>query len=286
MVELGFPVAAAERGRRVIVSLNEEFQVGDHDFTRFSIIPSVIFHIDIPDSIEGSWYDGQVCVTLKEAAFQPSSALRHATELSLWLTARIGHQSVMFLYTDGGPDHRLTFVSTQLSLIALFLNLDLDLLCAARTAPNQSWRNPVECMMSIVNLGLQSIGLMRKEMSSEAEKALKNCNSLKQLRSPFRQEISLSIQQPIDLVADVMSRLQLKGKKIEVETGCSEFEEECFWEVLQQIEPSLSSDDTTREKIKDKEKLQAFLNHCCQVPHYTYCIKKCGKDDCSICKPV
>ena len=74
--EPGFPVAAAERGRRVIVSLNEEFQVGDHDFTRFSIIPSVIFHIDIPDSIEGSWYDGQVCVTLKEAAFQPSSALR------------------------------------------------------------------------------------------------------------------------------------------------------------------------------------------------------------------
>ena len=95
--------------------------------------------------------------------------------------------------------------------------VDLDLLCAARTAPNQSWRNPVEHMMSIVNLGLQSIGLMRKEVSSEAEKALKNCNSLKQLRSagePFRQEISLSIQQPIDLVADVMSRLQLKGKNL------------------------------------------------------------------------
>ena len=144
-------------------------------------------------------------------------------------------------------------------------------------------------MMSIVNLGLQSIGLMRKEMSSEAEKALKNCNSLKQLRSagePFRQEISLSIQQPIDLVADVLSRLQLKGKKFEVETGCSEFEEECFWEVLQQIEPSLSSDDTTREKIKDKEKLQAFLNHCVKFDTYTYCIKKCGKDDCSICKPI
>ena len=72
-------------------------------------------------------------------------------------------------------------------------------------------------MMSIVNLGLQSIGLMRKEMSSEAEKALKNCNSLKQIRSagePFSQEISLSIQQPIDLVADVMSRLELKREKI------------------------------------------------------------------------
>ncbi len=66
--------------------------------------------------------------------------------------------------------------------------------------------------MSIVNFRLQSIGLMRKEMSSEAEKALKNCNSLKQIRSagePFRQ----SIQQSIDLVTNVMSWLELKGEK-------------------------------------------------------------------------
>ena len=80
--EPGFPMAAAESGQRVIVSLKEEFQVGDHDFTRFSIIPSVIFCVDIPESIEGSWYDGQVCVTLKEAVFQPSSPMRHGTELN------------------------------------------------------------------------------------------------------------------------------------------------------------------------------------------------------------
>ena len=36
-------MAAEESGRRVIASLNEEFQVGDHDFTRFGIIPSVMF---------------------------------------------------------------------------------------------------------------------------------------------------------------------------------------------------------------------------------------------------
>ena len=61
VVEPNFTVAAAERGRRVIISLYEEFQVGDHDFTRFSIIPSVISRIDIPENIEESWYDGQVC---------------------------------------------------------------------------------------------------------------------------------------------------------------------------------------------------------------------------------
>ena len=78
--EPGYPVAAAERGRRVIVSLNENFEVADHDFTRFSIIPGVIFCVDIPETIEGSWYDGQVCVVFKEAAFQPSSPIRHATD--------------------------------------------------------------------------------------------------------------------------------------------------------------------------------------------------------------
>ena len=132
------------------------------------------------DTIEGSWYSGQVRVTFKEGVFQPSSPMRHRAELSSWLTTQLGSKSILFLYSDGEPDHRLTYVSTQLSLIALFLNLNLDL-CAARTAPNQLWRNPVERIMSVVNLGLQSVGVMRKEMPAEAEKAIKNCNSLKQI---------------------------------------------------------------------------------------------------------
>ena len=159
---------------------------------------------------------------LKDAVFQPSSSMRHGAELNSWLTRQIGDKSIMFLYTDGGPDHRLTYVSTQLSLIALFLNLNLDLLCAARTAPNQSWRNPVERIMSVVNLGLQSIGLMRKEMNTDAEKALRNCNSLKQVRSTgeqYKKEITESILQPIDLLSGIMQRLELKGKHFEVRSA-------------------------------------------------------------------
>lgn len=36
-----YPVAATDRGRRVIVGRNESFEVADHDFTKFGIIPSV-----------------------------------------------------------------------------------------------------------------------------------------------------------------------------------------------------------------------------------------------------
>ncbi len=68
----------------------------------------------------------------------------------------------------------------------------------------------------MVNLGLQSVGLMRKEMPSAAEKALKNKNSLKELRlagNQFRTDIAASIQPVVDLLSDIMQRLELKGKR-------------------------------------------------------------------------
>ena len=71
--EPGFPLAAAERGRRVLVTQGSSFQVGDHDFTIFSLIPSVCLLVDIPTSVESSWYTGTVLVGLKEAAFEASS---------------------------------------------------------------------------------------------------------------------------------------------------------------------------------------------------------------------
>ena len=50
-----------------------------------------------------------------------------------------GRPNILFVYSDGGPDHRLTFLNVKLSLIALFMNLDLDVLIAGRTAPSYSW---------------------------------------------------------------------------------------------------------------------------------------------------
>ncbi len=57
--EPGYPVAAAERGRRVLVREDEWFTVGDHDFTKFSIVPSVVFIINIPEVISDSWFSGK-----------------------------------------------------------------------------------------------------------------------------------------------------------------------------------------------------------------------------------
>ena len=50
--EPGFLVAAVERGKEGNVSKTEWFIIGDHDFTRFSLIPSVALVVNIPDSFE------------------------------------------------------------------------------------------------------------------------------------------------------------------------------------------------------------------------------------------
>ena len=96
------PVAAAERGRQVLVHSSTSFQVANHDFTRFSVIPSVALVVDIPDCISGSWYTGDVHVLYKDSAFEPSSPIRHATELASLLSEKALTHPVLFIYSDGG----------------------------------------------------------------------------------------------------------------------------------------------------------------------------------------
>ena len=99
-------------------------------------------------------------------SFQPSSPIRHVTELEGILVNSSTASPTLLLYTDGGPDHRLTYVSVQISLICVFLSLDLNFLCAVCTPPYHSWKNPAERIMSILDLGLQSVGVMRQETKS------------------------------------------------------------------------------------------------------------------------
>ena len=90
---------------------------------------------------------------LKENAFEASSALRHAAELNAVLNDEGNTKPVECHYHDGGPDHNVRFVRTQLVQTAYFLARDLDLLISVQTPPNHSWKNPA--VMSNLNLGLQ-----------------------------------------------------------------------------------------------------------------------------------
>ena len=99
---LGYLVAATERGRQVLTAAGLEFQVGDHDFPKFSIMA---LQLGIPDDISGSWYSGLVNALFKEGAFEPSNPTRHMTELASIIETESHSKAILFLYTDGPPAH-------------------------------------------------------------------------------------------------------------------------------------------------------------------------------------
>lgn len=232
---------------------------------------------------------GQVWIGLKDAVFQSSSPLRHAAELQKLLLQRVQDRTMLFIYADGGPDHRLTYVSVQLSLIALFLNLNLDVLIACRTAPNHSWTNPVKRIMSILNIVLQCVGLMRKKMCNEFEADTATCNNLKQLREALGNKLSSvldSLKPVFDLLHSIFTRLTLKGETFKLYNAASEADIEEFWSVLLLIDGSLTIEDTSKKVVNTKKTLCEYIKHCCQVRHYSFQIKKCGLSSCTICKAV
>ena len=286
-------MAATERGRRVPVRADEFLTVADHDFTKFGMVPSCILVIDLPEVISESWYRGQVFVSLKETTFEPSSPFRHACELHQALESLSFDKSVLFVYSDGGPDHRLTYVSVQLSLICLFLKLDLDYLCAGRTAPYHSWRNPVERVMSILNLGLQCVGIARSKMPDEYEKEAAKCNNLSQLRKiaekepGFVQAVGDSISPVKCLLSSVFTRLYLKEKQIQCYAAAKPDEISDFWSVIIALDATLDENGKyVKANIENHETIYRFIQHCCQASHYTFDILKCGDSSCTLCKPV
>ena len=115
--EPGFPLAAAER---VLALVGSSFKVGDHNFTKYSQYSTISF-VDCRHfgrhPFSGSCYSGQVLVGLKDATFKPSSPKGHAAELGNILSAVIQGRVVLLIYSDGGPNHRVAYVSIQLALI-------------------------------------------------------------------------------------------------------------------------------------------------------------------------
>ena len=202
-------------------------------------------------------------------------------------------KAVLFLYSDRGPGHRFTYVSVQLSLVCLFLKLDLDFLCAGRTAPYHSWRNPVERVMAILNLGLQCVGLAREKMPDEYEKEVAKCNNLTQLRKiaerndQFVGAVRDSLSPVKSLPCGIFSRLQLQEKPILAYESATPQEISDFWTAVMAVDETLEEGRRyVKANIDEHKKISEFLQHCCRTAHYTFDVLKCGKDTCKICKPV
>lgn len=159
----------------------------DHDFNCDSITPSVKLLVTPPTTDDAktpaSYYDGKVYVSLKDATLQASNPLRHAAE-TLAAIKHAGHEGVKVLVikTDGGPDRNNKRIAVQLAFLALALEMDLDCCVLVRTTPGQSYVNPVERVMSVLNLGLYGVALERGNCGVATETLLTTNQSMKTRR--------------------------------------------------------------------------------------------------------
>ena len=298
-------VSTGVRNRRSMVAQNSTLAAADHDFTKLSITPSVTFFILIPNEISGSFYDGQVFVSYKDATFEPSSAIRHSTEFLTALNIQYTHQimpPILCLYTDGGPDHRCNYGSVQIALICLFLSGNFDLLIAVRTAPNHSWTNPAERIMSILNLGLQGVALKCDQMSPESEALFNTANTLDDIRTKAQEsnklesELKESIASVQNMLNKRTERLSLKEKKFKcndsanMEAITELFEVKIyhlfifytfllilifvqfliFKQSIHTIDPTLTIEETTQVQIRHHTALIEFMDTHCRTRAYSF----------------
>ena len=174
---------------------------------------------DIPERVDKSWYRGKACVGIKISATDPSTALQNGTEVASALIEKFDTKEavppVLIFYTDGGPEHRTTYLSVK---ICLQKYLDLDRVLAVHTAPGHSYRNPVEKINCLLNIGLYGIGCMRQHLTDPFfEQSLSRSTGLVDVRKLIEKNSDRNTKllkeccQPcMNLISETFSRLKLK----------------------------------------------------------------------------
>ena len=129
---------------------------------------------------------------------------------------------ILALIANGGPDHRLQYLRTQILMICFFLNHYLDYIIAVYRAAYQSPKS-----WSIVNFTLQVVVLMRQSMVEEFEKMMsgKNSPKIRELAKKHPDFKRMHLQRAWFNYARcyMLNRLDLKGKLfLSMESGTDE----------------------------------------------------------------
>ena len=291
-----FPVAAVARGKRVLVAKDQLFQVADHDISSLTLTPTVLLSHDIPGDVDKSWYRGIPYVYLKITATDPSSALRNAAEIENVLTQRFNGKEnippIIIIYTDGGSEHRSNFLSVKIALITLQKSLNVDMLLAICPAPGHSYRNPVDKVNCILNIGLYGIGVMRQPITDDPffEKKLlatgntEDVRNLLKEKSSYTNHLKKSLEPCMSLIKESFSYLRLKENNILTRENVTNTEIESLLK-NSNLDAHLTGKETMAD-LKNCPKLDAYLSHCTKERHYFFSVKKCGDNDCTSCKPI
>ena len=138
------------------------------------------------------------------------------------------------------------------------------MLIALRTAPYHSWKNPCERVNCILNIGLQSIGLMRSPMSEGYENLMKSSSSMNAIRkeaeaNPMLQDaLHDSLESVKLLMSTTFQRLVLKDVPYE---AASQHQMSGLWNCVGDMNPKLKPDMKAKKDISGCPDLKAFIDH-------------------------
>ena len=202
------------------------------------------------------------------------------------LSSDFPNSSIVLLVSDGGPDHRLTYYSVQISLLCVFIERNL---IAIRTCPYQSWQNIAERVMSTLNLGLQNVALCRKEMPEEFERLTANKSTLAEVcgvitnNPSLKSELLESMSQPIVLLAKRFMALKIKEDRMKIGDPAKDEEITATFENIHVVDSGISVDKLRKEDLKKNVALHDFMKKHCHWTPYVFQVKKCLNADCSYC---
>lgn len=248
-----------------------------------SLTPSVNLLCEIPSCIDMSFVRGttqffRVLIHLHLQLSQPR-----------FLLTGKRRKPILLKYTDGGTDQRNNLESVRCANICLFRGMNLDMLIHVRCG--HSWTNTAERIMSIRNIGLQSVSLERKEAGREIEMLLKGCNSMSNIRekcssnATLREGWTQSVKPLQSLVSSCFRRLKLKSEPIQVVDPCSLHENDLVKRHLRELFPELNLQKLQESRTQKVEAYKAWIENHCKTSHYVFQIRKCHDRACCL-EPV
>ena len=184
-------------------------------------------------------------------------------------------------------------MSVKVASLAIFVLLNLDMYIAVRCAPCQSYMNPAERCMSVLNVPLQGVELSCTQISDICKGIFTRRSTLKQVRtaaqknSVFKDEISQSLSEPINILAGRFKRTQYCTSHVEAFAGASSDEidnvEEALNIFLTGDERQGSLFQEIAQNAKKFPKLIHFMDTHCRSRQYSFQITKCTSDNCWYC---
>jgi hypothetical protein len=203
----------------------------DHDFHRANIRPSVALVITTPAKVGESWRYGRVVCSLKDAATQSSTPMRHSIELVKKVEALVAEQDALvsqeggtllegrskpygfIIRSDGGSDRNPKNASVPLAMVYAFLKLDADILICQITAVDVSHVNEVEGVMPVANVVLQNQAYARQSMGPDFEEIFRPAATSKKICATIEKEGSLGLTAWRDSLKPIRNEIESRFKK-------------------------------------------------------------------------